>query len=647
MLIGIPKKDPKATETVSAVLKVQLRGLVGGAPNAPSVAEARVILSDVLESKGLSGVSLTAKVEETFAKVTKPEITHWALNPSWQALKTLVGTRVTFLSRKKETDPLTVNDPWLSALKNKPRAEPKQPRTDKESPSAQVALIASVWANEDGTEPQLLDKPQNGASGIVLMTPQVFISSWQDTTLPLSTDELAVIVWPPVDPVPTHLDPEMVTFPARLLSSEESTSLLCGHMFQFGQKKVMLRSNSNPAEFPQRASVSLLIEVIQAEVGEELWASMIEHPLEAIKKQVEIITPIIGNWGLRFWSNKNKASRPKDATRITVNVMVAKDKLSLVLALSGQVLWMSPRLDQEEYSCYRPVWVPGTLQEVRIMHAKLQGGCGLIRSKRGLAIRVETTNFDNIRKTLVPEMAARPDIGPANALFDYKLSPAPVGATSDDVLTFLGRSFPSVKSTVRKQIGPRTWVVSFASELSDKYIQAKEGFIILQPLNSSRKKDPVRDAVLVGNPRLLKEVSASSNNTIAQVLHGGLQQSSHPRPPAPGPVQEALDAKIKASEEKMKALLVQHKEEQTAQTKQLADTIDEHKRDQDSRLRNMEHDIQRHQRETTDAVNDLKQTMSEQFANMLTEITKMNRRDSKRSPAPSPDEPQPKAVKPQ
>ena len=126
MLIGIPKKDPKATETVSAVLKVQLKGLVGGAPNAPSVAEARMILSDVLESKGLSGVSLTAKVEETFAKVTKPEITHWALNPSWQALKTLVGTRVTFLSRKKETDPLTVNDPWLSALKNKPRTEPKQ-----------------------------------------------------------------------------------------------------------------------------------------------------------------------------------------------------------------------------------------------------------------------------------------------------------------------------------------------------------------------------------------------------------------------------------------------------------------------------------------------------------------------------------------
>ena len=108
------------------------------------------------------------------------------------------------------------------------------------------------------------------------------------------------------------------------------------------------------------------------------------------------------------------------------------------------------------------------------MHDKLQGGCGLIRSKRGFAIRVDTTNFDSVRRTLVPDMSTKPDIGPANALFDYRLSPALVGATSEDVLTFLGRSFPSVKSTVRKQIRPRTWVVSFASELSEKYIQPKD-----------------------------------------------------------------------------------------------------------------------------------------------------------------------------
>ena len=58
---------------------------------------------------------------------------------------------------------------------------------------------------------------------------------------------------------------------------------------------------------------------------------------------------------------------------------------------------------------------------------------------------------------------------------------------------------------------------------------------------------------------LVKEVSASSNNTIAQILHSGQQQSPHPRPP----------------EGKMKALLVQQKEEQAAQNKQLADTIEE------------------------------------------------------------------------
>ena len=75
-----------------------------------------------------------------------------------------------------------------------------------------------------------------------------------------------------------------------------------------------------------------------------------------MKKQIEVVTPVIGNWGLRFWSNKNKSTRPTEATRISVNVTVAKDKLSSTLVMSGQLLWMSPRLDQEEYSHYRPVW---------------------------------------------------------------------------------------------------------------------------------------------------------------------------------------------------------------------------------------------------------------------------------------------------
>ena len=97
----------------------------------------------------------------------------------------------------------------------------------------------------------------------------------------------------------------------------------------------------------------------------------------------------------------------------------------------------------------------------------------------------------------------------------------------------------------------------------------------------------------------------------------------------------------------MKALISQQKEEQTTQHQQLANKIDENKRDHDGRLKAMEQDLCKHQRETTDAVNDLKKTMSEQFATMLTEISKMNRKDSKRSPAPSPDEPNAKAVKPQ
>ena len=608
--------------------------------------ETRQKLTEVLQAKGLAGTALSAKVEETLAKVTRPELLNWTQTPSWQSLKAMVGTRVTFISRKKEEDPLMANDPWMSALRDsKSKVDSKPPLKEKEQ--VQVSLIPEVWSNEDGSEPQILDKPFNGATGIVLMTPTLFSTSWQDTPLPLSTDELGVVVWPPIDPIPGNWTPDLVSFPARILSTSESTNLLRGHLFQFGQKKITLRTTESPVEFPQRSSVSLIVEAFQKELQQEMWKEILDNPMMAIRRRIEHVTPILGHWGLRFWTQKGKTSRPSEASKMSVNVMIGEDQLAATLALSGQPLWMSPRLDQEAYKSFRPVWVPGTLQEVRILHDKLQGGCGLVRSRRGLGIRVETVNFEETRRTLFPHQDTRPDIGPASGLFDYKLSPAPIGATTDDVVTFLEKSFPSIKSTVRRQIGPRTWVVSFASELTDKFIQAKEGFIILQPMPSTKKRDPMRDAVLVGNPTILRDVSASSSNTLAQIFQSNQQPSIHPRPPAPGPVQDALDAKIKASEERMKALISQQKEDQASMHQQLANKIDENKRDHDGRLRVMEQDLCKHQKETTDAVNDLKKTMSEQFATMLTEISKMNRKDAKRSPAPSPDEPNAKAVKPQ
>ena len=210
----------------------------------------RTRLTEVLQPRGLQGQALGAKLDETMSKLSRTELVQWAANPTWQGLKQVVGTRVTYMSKpKKEIDPLTIRDPWMQALHEKESAAQSTKPLDHQAP--QVCLIPEVWQNEDGSTPVVLDRPQNGSTGIVLLNPQQYTSAWQDTSLPLSADELLLVVWPPIQPPPAGPACQTVTFPARLMTEVPTVTLLHGQAFQFGAKEISLKQESDAQEFPQ------------------------------------------------------------------------------------------------------------------------------------------------------------------------------------------------------------------------------------------------------------------------------------------------------------------------------------------------------------------------------------------------------------
>ena len=538
-LLELPVPKPGKTTPVVRLL-IRERGLPGGAVSDHDI---RKVLVETLQPRGLQHTALEAKVEETLSKVSRAELAQWMSNPTWPALKALVGNRITYLARpKKDIDPLMQSDPWASALKARDTAaSSKIPPPDNQP---QVSLISEVWTNEDGSAPHVLDRPQNGSTGIVLVSPQNFISDWQDTQLPLSADEILLIVWPPIQPPPVGVTFEQVTFPARLIAAQTTITLLHGQSIQFGAKHITLREEKNPQDFPQRSSVSLLLEAYKDELPQPLWEDLTDNPLPAIKKRLEGTAPLLGNWGLRFWGSKGKPTRPHEAQKLTINVLVEEDKLDSFLQRSGDPLWISPRVDQPAFARYRPIWLSGSLDQVRVAHAKLAGACGLIRTKRGFGIRVPTDRFDECRRMLLPDEPAAPHLGRDSELWHFKISPTPVGATAEDILHFIGTCIPDVKSTVKRQLGPRAWLISFASPIDTEYVHSKEGFVVLQPWHVGRKHDPLRNAIVVGNPRLLKDAVASTTSGVAGA-RGPPAPPSGPPPPrtAQGPVQELLEAR--------------------------------------------------------------------------------------------------------
>ena len=74
-------------------------GLKGGALTEFDI---RTRLTEVLQLRGLQKQALGAKLDETMSKLSRLELAQLAANPTWQGLKQVVGTRITYISKPKK-----------------------------------------------------------------------------------------------------------------------------------------------------------------------------------------------------------------------------------------------------------------------------------------------------------------------------------------------------------------------------------------------------------------------------------------------------------------------------------------------------------------------------------------------------------------
>ena len=119
-LLQLPFAGSPSTPSHPVVILVRMPGLKGGALTEFDI---RTRLTEVLQSRGLQGQALGAKLDETMSKLSRTELAQWAADPTWQGLKQVVGTRITYISKpKKGIDPLTIRDPWMQALHEKESA---------------------------------------------------------------------------------------------------------------------------------------------------------------------------------------------------------------------------------------------------------------------------------------------------------------------------------------------------------------------------------------------------------------------------------------------------------------------------------------------------------------------------------------------
>ena len=522
-----------------ATLVFRPKGLRGGAPAEKSEEAIRTMMSSLLQSKGLQGKALQSKLAEAFDKLTKAELVTWSQKGTWQALKTVVGTRITFLERQRRgTDPWTESDPWSEALASS--SKDTKPMNSKPNLTPQISLIPDVWQNEDTTKPNVLERPSKGSTGISIMSPQDFNSTWASVNMPASPDELTVIVWPPSPELLEDIPHECVVFPARVHSNSSSVTLLRGRAYHLGAKRITLRQEASN-EFTTKQAVSLLVELEEELVDKPTWDRVCPKPLEFIQSTLGKTANVLSTWGTRYWSREGKLSNPKECCRITTNILVQPEVLHSILKTSG-----------------RPLWIRGSLADCRRKQDTLMHAAGIVKGNRGFAVRIPTEHLDEAKKVLYPGQPWQPTLDPKESVQMYKVSPTPVGATQADVSSFLRRALPADTIQVRRQVGPTSWLIAVNGTIEQDFVAMKEGYLVLQEWRSGRNVDSFRHAVLVGNPRVLRKASEAVSFAGGFVPGEPSEITPNLRPPPQGPVQQLVADCKKETEDRITTLKSRH-----------------------------------------------------------------------------------------
>ena len=149
------------------------------------------------------------------------------------------------------------------------------------------------------------------------------------------------------------------------------------------------------------------------------WQNVQEGPLKYFfQRSLDVYNkPDVLDAFSRIWLKQGRPVAAREADAFRFNILVPADKEAVFLRLSGfQGCFYSPKtLNNQPDARYALIWS-------KLSHSDLIGLCqkkdlechvGLVRGRRGLAVRVPTDKYQQVRGIILPGLAPREYL-PAN-----------------------------------------------------------------------------------------------------------------------------------------------------------------------------------------------------------------------------------------
>ena len=370
------------------------------------------------------------------------------------------------------------------------------------------------FQNQDGSCCNQIETIQAGCSGICVMS-STEAAPWIQNDHEMSQDELAILVLGHC-PATDQKSCTPLTTPAFDKAGKPVLLSTCLH--QLGKQNVKIQEQSKTADVAVASTVVCALTIYKDEVDEGCWSKILEAPVKVcfeflLQAGVSLTLPC-APWG-RSWKNAQGKCVPALSESFQVHVRLPSDKKDIIMKVSGiSKVYVTPKseshLVDDEYSV---IWLDKNLSELKVVAASCKDHFGLIRivksngKKINRGIRFHKDKFSEMHALLKPGVTVPLQM---SCVHFAKLAPTPVGATHEQVQTWLKEIRWEAKAV--KPIGSAAWMIGAPVKFEATWASWNNQLLLLTwlpPKNPQEQKIVVAGAIR--NKQVVSDVSQASD----------------------------------------------------------------------------------------------------------------------------------------
>eukprot|EP00438_Fugacium_kawagutii_P009518 Skav209791 [mRNA] locus=scaffold1201:13767:18878:- [translate_table: standard] len=449
-----------------------------------------------------------------------------------------------------------------------------------------TALVASRFQIAEGFFTTHNDKPlpvvQNvnlKSTGICLMDWEQ-AASWLSRTLPITTDELAILTLSDAkipDGFPVHKE---LTFPA--IDDRQRPVILRGHIWQLGEQQV--KWTTHEQAITQSPTIVLACTVWRDEVSESLWEDLGKSLVKttfALMDDIDCKSRILQVWGRSFRDTKTRTD-PSEAHSAQFHCRIFVEHVEEILRTSGRNhVYLTPKSDNHmSHPGWSMLWFEDRVA-VDIAANKATEHSGIARVKGKYALRVRACVLTQIAKEIKCDNLAKDNLQIRQL---FKIQPVPVGITQEQLVQWAAELQWKVR--VLKKLGRDAYLLGTDAAPPHPHLSLNGTVVLLKQVNPRRENQS--SSALVAGPRQnpvretkepsMMQSEVSSDAWAAYRMQNGLPLGSagNPAPKPSMPVDQTLEGPIAQKFAAIEQRIQQHDQgmkQLTQECQQLTQTV--------------------------------------------------------------------------